>query len=320
MRGICINDMKQRDGVYRLKRHAVSKFYAWLASWACAISKPSDLGDDDSAYQLPPLTVNTITVDSDYTPEGVLPGFGIESISATEAKRLRRETTEDRVARAVELVSTNVDQWIVWCGLNNEADALAAAIPDSINVHGSMSPDDKSAALERWLAGDVRVLVTKVSIAGFGINMQNCHNVIFCGMDYSWEGYYQAVRRCWRFGQQHPVNVHIIISQQETPVLESVMSKEKEAVKMTNELVQRAAQYVQQEVLGAAAEEYTYRTDEASGEGWRLLLGDSCERINELADASVDLSIFSPPFIETLAGNHRALALVEESETSLSLC
>lgn len=292
-----INDMKMREGTYRLKRHAVNKFYAWLASWACAISSPADLGDDDSKYILPPLSVETLMVDSDYTPEGMLPGFNVGAISAIEAKRVRRETTSDRVERAAALVRGNGEQWAIWCGLNHEADALAAAIPDSVNVHGSMTPEEKTAALERWLAGGVRVLVTKVSIAGFGINMQNCHNVIFCGMDYSWEGYYQAVRRCWRFGQQHPVNVHIIISQQEQPVLDSVMSKEKEAIEMTNELVSRAAQYVQQEVLGTTAEEYSYRTDEQSGRGWRLLLGDSCERIAELADDSVDLSIFSPPFI-----------------------
>lgn len=293
-----INDMRQKDGVYRLKRHAVTRFYEWLASWGVAILKPSDLGYDDTGYLLPPLTVDVVTINSEFTPEGMLPGFNVGAISAIEAKSIRRGTTDVRADKVAELVLANDAQWVVWCDLNAEAEALAARIPDSVNVHGSMSPDDKTAAIEAWMDGQTRVLITKTSIAGFGINMQNAHHMAFCGMGYSWEQYYQAVRREWRFGQQYPVNVDIVISEQERPVLDAVFAKEQEAMTMTRELVSRAATYVKREVLGEDhADDYVYQTDEARGPAWRLMLGDSCERIAEIPDASVDLSIFSPPFI-----------------------
>jgi hypothetical protein len=293
-----VNDMKLKDGTYRLKRHAVNKFYEWLASWGVAILKPSDLGYDDTGYILPPLDVDVVTTNSDYTPDGMLPGFNVGAISAIEAKAIRRGTTDVRADKTAELVMGNDAQWVVWCDLNAEAEALAARIPNSVNVHGSMSPDEKSAAIEAWMDGKTRVLITKTSIAGFGINMQNAHYMAFCGMGYSWEQYYQAVRREWRFGQQYPVHVYIILSEQERPVLDAVFAKEQEAMTMTQELVSRAATYVKREVLGEEqADDYVYQTDEASGQSWRLLLGDSCERIAEISDNSVDLSVFSPPFI-----------------------
>ena len=291
-----INDMKQKDGTYRLKRHAVKKFYEWLASWAVAVVKPSDIGYDDTGYDLPPLTVDTVTVDADYTPEGMLPGFNVGGISAIEAKKVRHETLDARVAKVVELVSAP-GQWIVWTGLNDEADTLHRLLPDSVNVHGSMEPDAKIEALQAWQDGQVRVLITKTSIAGFGINMQNAHQMVFCGMDYSWEAYFQAVRRCWRFGQTESVTVKVVMSQQEMPIFDRVLEKETEATTMTRELVKHAADYVKRELVGDARDDYQYKEAEAEGHHWRLLLGDSCERMAEIPDNSVDLSIQSPPFI-----------------------
>lgn len=291
-----INDMKQKDGVYRLKKHAVTKFYKWLSSWGVSVKRPSDLGYNDDSYILPPLTVETITVDSDYTPEGMLPGFS-QDISATDAKRIRKATTGTRVAEAAKLVESSDEQWVIWAGLNDEANALAEAIPGSVNVHGGMSPEEKATHIDAFVSGALRVLVTKTSIAGFGINMQNCHRMIFCGLDYSWEAYYQAVRRVYRFGQQHPVMVYVIMSKQEESVLEAVRRKEREAVAMTDELVKHSAIFSKDELVGIHRDDWQYRTDEASGANWRLLLGDSCERIDEIPDNSVDLSVFSPPFI-----------------------
>lgn len=291
-----INSLKQKDGTYRLKKHAVNKFYRWLASWAMAIKKPSDLGYSDDGYDLPTLSVELLTVDSDYTADGMLPGFHAD-ISAIEAKRIRRMTISERIGAIAPLVNNSPDQWVVWCGLNDEASELAKAIPGSVDLRGSMTPEEKSRITFDFANGAIRVLITKTSITGFGVNWQNCHNTAFFGMDYSWEAYYQAVRRFYRFGQKNPVNVYVVTSNQERSVFDAVLGKEKEAIAMTDELVKRAADYERAELAGIHIDDYTYATDEAKGNHWRMLLGDSCERIAELAENSIDLSVFSPPFI-----------------------
>ena len=292
-----INDMKQKDGVYRLKRHAVKPFYRWLASWGMAIKKPSDLGYEDDGYILPGINVTLTTTNSEYTPEGMLPGFFVGDISAADAHKVRRETMDDRIDTIADLVNGNPDQWVIWTGLNAEAEALAKLIPDGVNVHGSLAPDDKADAIERFVNGETRVLISKTSIAGFGINMQNCHQMAFCGIDYSWEGYYQAVRRCYRFGQPEVVQVHVVTSEQERPIFDIVMHKEAEAVAMTNELIQQAVGYEREEMMGLYSQDYQYETDDVVTENWHLMLGDSVERIQEIEDNSVDMSVFSPPFI-----------------------
>lgn len=291
-----INDMKSSDGDYRLKRHAVKPFYRWLASWSIAIKKPSDLGYSDDGYQLPGIDVQLVTTDAEYTPEGMLPGF-VGSISATEAKKIRRQTAADRVMQIAQRVNGDSDQWVIWCGLNDEAEMLTTTIPDAINVHGALTADQKADYLQAFVDGQIRVLVTKTSIAGFGINMQNCHKMLFCGIDYSWESYYQAVRRCYRFGQQHMVEVVVVTSEQERSIFDVVMKKEAEAVALTDELIRHAVQYEREELMGIQGNDWQYETDEADGANWKLLLGDSVERIDELAEDSVDLSVFSPPFI-----------------------
>lgn len=292
-----INDMKQKDGVYRLKHHAVKPFYRWLSSWGMAVKKPSDLGYEDDGYILPGIDVTLITTNSNYTPEGMLPGFFVGDISAADAHKVRRETMDERIARIAEIVNTDSGQWVIWTGLNAEADALAAVIPDGVNVHGALEPDDKADQIEAFVTGKTRVLITKTSIAGFGINMQNCHQMLFCGIDYSWESYYQAVRRCYRFGQPEIVRVVVVTSEQEQPIFDIVMKKEAEAVKMTDELIDHAAIYEQEEISGIYSQDWKYETDDTVTENWHMMLGDSVERINELEDNSVDMSVFSPPFI-----------------------
>lgn len=291
-----INDMKQKDGTYRLKRHAVQKFYEWLASWGMAVKKPSDIGYEDNGYILPPLNVKITAIDSDYNPNGMLPGFWGGNLSAIEARRVRKETIEDRAKTAAKMVNESDEQWVIWAGLNAEGELLEQLIPDSVNVYGSMSPETKADRIEDFTTGSLRVLVTKASIAGFGINMQVCNNMIFCGIDYSWESYYQAVRRCYRFGQKREVNVHIVISEQEQTVFQTILNKEQEAIKMTDELIANVSTYEQAELHNSQIEEYEYMTDDTTGNGWKMMLGDSTERIKEIDDNSIDLTIFSPPF------------------------
>lgn len=292
-----INDMKQKDGVYRLKRHAVKPFYRWLSSWGMAVKKPSDLGYSDDGYILLGIDVKVITTNSDYTPDGMMPGFFVGSISAADAHKVRRATIDDRISQIASLVNDSPDQWVIWTGLNDEATALDNAIVGALNVHGALTPDEKADAIEAFVSGHVRVLITKTSIAGFGINMQNCHHMLFCGIDYSWESYYQAVRRCYRFGQTKVVEVVVVTSEQERPIFDVVMHKEKEAIAMTDELIKNAGVYEKEELTGLYSQDWTYTTDDVKTENYHLMLGDSVERIRELPDNSIDLSVYSPPFI-----------------------
>lgn len=292
-----VNDLKMKDGTWRLKRHAVKNFYRWLASWGMAIRKPSDLGYEDDGYILPELNIEVVSLDSDFVPDGMLPGFFVGDVSAIEAKKIRRKTITERVDYIAKMVNASNESWVIWGGLNDETDALDKAIPDATNVYGAMSPEEKADHLMDFVNGDSRVLVTKSTIAGFGMNMQHCHNMVFCGLDFSWERYYQAVRRCWRFGQKHTVNVYIVITEQERNIFDSIMKKEKQSLEMVQELVNESAQYAKEEIMEAKPQEWEYTKDTAQHNGWKMLLGDSVECINEIPDNSVDLSVFSPPFI-----------------------
>ena len=152
--------------------------------------------------------------------------------------RVRRETLDARVAKSVELVNRHPDdQWIIWCGLNDEADRLEKLIPGAVNVKGSMSAEDKARAFLDFADGNIRVLVTKAQMAAFGLNWQNCHRMIFCGINDSWESYYQSIRRCYRFGQRHVVDVHIVCSDLESEIAANIQRKEHEATMLSADLV-----------------------------------------------------------------------------------
>lgn len=291
-----------RNG-YRLKKHASkadspSNFYRWLASWGIAILNPSDLGYSNEGFILPPLNVDLVTVDANYTPEGMLSGFFIGKISATDAKKIRKQTIEERANKIAEMVNASQEQWIIWTGLNDESHALLNLIPDAIDVHGGLEPEEKADKLNDFAKGRIRVLISKVKIAGFGMNFQNCHNMIFMGIDYSWEGYYQAIRRIWRHKQQYPVNVYVVTSSQEASIFQSILDKEKEAMNMTQELINSSRIYSMDELKNRYVQEWKYATDEKSGNGWRMLLGDSVERMHEIPDNSIDMSVYSPPFAD----------------------
>jgi DNA modification methylase len=289
-----IHDNDQGSGSgWRLKKHAEQPFYRWLASWSMSVKKPSALGFDDTGYILPSLTVDPVIVRTDHAPEGQLFFTGLKGIQGRNSAR--KSTIEERVQRAIELVQSNDEQWILWCGRNDESTALARGIADSVEIVGSDSPDSKIAAIEAFQSGKVRVLVTKARIAGYGINLQNCHNMAFIGLSDSFEDYYQCVRRCYRFGQQHPVHAYIILSEIEQEIYANVMRKEQEAKHMSDKLIE-CVKSSEQEELAQAERKEPYTTRTIKNDSYTLMLGDSCERLAEVADNSVDLSIFSPPF------------------------
>lgn len=220
---------------WRIKGHAFEPMHEWIAQWATALRRPSDLGWPDDGYNLPDLRIHAETVDADIEADGQL--FATDLGGVGGRSKVRRETLTQRCDRAIELASSTDDQWIVWCGLNDEADRVARAVPDAVNVEGSTSPDDKAEALEAFQDGAIRVLVTKPQIAGFGMNFQQCHRMIFVGLNDSYEAYYQAIRRCWRFGQTEPVDVHIVVSPLERQIVENVRRKESEASSTTEALI-----------------------------------------------------------------------------------
>lgn len=221
---------------YRIKGHAKAAFYEWLATWAIACRTPADLGFDATAYALPPLEIVDHVIDAGWHADGELFTPRLEGITARA--QVRRDTLDTRVATAAAVVNTEPDEpWIVWCGLNDEADAMTAAIPGAVNVQGSDDPDTKAARLLDFAAGRTRVLVTKPSIAGYGLNLQRCARMVFVGLSDSYEQYYQAIRRCYRFGQTRPVHAHIVLADVEQVIADNVRAKERQAAAIAGGLV-----------------------------------------------------------------------------------
>lgn len=302
------------DAGWRLKGHAEQAFYRWLASWAMSIRRPSDLGYSDAGYILPPLTIEPLWVASEFVPQDTLFFMGLKGIQ--DRNRVRHETLGARVAATADLVNGDGDQWIVWCGLNDEGQSLAKLVPGAVLMEGSQSPDEKAAALDGFIAGKHRVLITKPKIAGFGLNLQNAHKMAFLGLSDSFEAYYQCVRRCYRFGQTQPVDAYIVLSDMEEEIYANVMAKEKEAARMSEQLVEHVRQFEQEEIRAVDSEEWEYQTGETAGRDYRLMLGDSAERMAEIAADSVHLSVFSPPFqsLYTYSPTERDLGNCRTSE------
>jgi DNA modification methylase len=275
---------------WRLKGHARKDFWRWLASWAVAVRRPSDLGYDDAEFALPELRVNECEVSQPASP-GML--FAIEANSLSERLRARRVSLDDRVEAAAKIVNATDESFLLWCNLNDESSQLADAIPGAVEVVGSDSIEKKEDALVGFTEGKFRVLITKPKIAGFGMNWQHCHNMAFVGLSDSWEQYYQAIRRCWRFGQKHPVNVHIITAETEGAVVKNIKRKEREAANMMEELVSHMKD-VQLDRVQTNQTPYVEET--VSGNGWTMHLGDSVEQIEKVETESCGLIVFSPPF------------------------
>lgn len=279
---------------WRLKGHAKDQFFRWLSSWAMSIQLPSDLGYADDGYILPPLTIAPHFTKSDYVPDGSLFFLGLKGIQ--DRHMVRRGTLNERSQSVIDLVNADDDQWIVWCGLNDESKTTSQGIRGAIEVSGSDSIDSKTAAFEGFLSGAHRVIVSKPKVCGFGMNFQHCHKMAFVGLSDSWESYYQCIRRCYRFGQTKEVEAHIVLSELEREIYTNVMRKEKQATTMSRELIESVQTYERQE-LEQVDEGFQYEESKATGQNWTAMLGDSVERMAEVEDDSLGLSVFSPPFL-----------------------
>ena len=221
-----INDTSTASQDWQLKGHATADFWSWVASWARAASLPSDLGGDDTGFILPPVVHRLHTVGVDLTEcadDGML--FRIPDNSATSIHKEKQRTLSERVEQASEIANSTTDAVIVWCERDDESEALTKAIPDAIEVKGSMDADKKERALEAFTLGERRVIVTKPKLAGFGLNWQHARTQIFASLSHSYEQYYQAIRRSWRYGQTGQVTCHVVIAETEHGIWRNIQRK-----------------------------------------------------------------------------------------------
>lgn len=219
---------------WRLKGYGEKKFWEWVATWAVCVRNPSDLGYSSEGYKLPELNLIEHITESkpkDYEL------FARYAETLSERREARKESMTDRVELSRSLVESSSDSWLVWCDYNSESESLHRAIPESVEVQGKDSPEYKAQTALSFAEGDIKALISKPSIYGFGMNFQNCHEVIFCGISDSYEQFYQAVRRCWRYGQNHAVNVHIILSEAEMNVLDNIKQKQAQMDELQERMV-----------------------------------------------------------------------------------
>jgi hypothetical protein len=290
-------------GQWRLKGHAEQDFWKWVCTWAVVVRKPSDLGYSDKGYELPPMRRHQITIPADSPiglesmdkgSQGLL--IAMEASTLQERRGARRDSIGERVTACADLVNADTDQWIVWCGLNDESAMLTAAIPGAVEVTGSHSREFKTETIRKFQRGEIRVIVSKISIFGFGLNLQNCHKWAHVGISDSFEAMYQGDRRCWRFGQQFPCDCYVITSELEGAVVRNIERKEKDFEAMNAGMVEHMRDEMNREVHGSQQTTHEFERDKMESDGWTAILGDSVEELKDIETDSIHYSIFSPPF------------------------
>lgn len=283
---------------WRLKHPAESAFFEWLSSWAFSLTKPSDIGYDDDGFILPKLNINPHYINIDYKPDDSLFFMGLKGIS--DRMSIRRKTINYKLAELKKIIASDDGQWIIWCGLNNESDLILKELAGNgaMDVSGDEDPDIKAEKFENFQDGKSRILITKPKIGGFGMNFQNANNMIFFGLNDSWETWYQAIRRQYRFGQTKPVNVYVILTNIEEEIYRNVLRKDAMAKRLRIGLIDQIKKYEIGELAMKQIEEIKYDTKTIKGKYFTAMLGDSCERLQEIETNSIDLSVYSPPFAD----------------------
>ena len=288
-----INDT-MNFGSYRLKGHAEADFWKWVSTWAACISNPADIGFDGTAYELPSLCLRPVFVgvdESEGAEEGEL--FRATSLNATTIHKEMRISNGPRCEAAAEIVNGHDRPAIVWCNTNYEADLLKKLLPEAVEVRGSDTAKEKEAKLDSFSGGAKRVIITKPGVAGYGLNWQHCADVVFVGLSYSFEDFYQALRRSYRFGQKSEVRATVIQGRNEQSIL-SVVQTKIEAHKRMQESMKQAAKYFRNENDKALTMKTDITTE--TGEGWTIANADCVRLAKSLPDNHIDFSIYSPPF------------------------
>lgn len=285
---------EDKAGKYRLKKHAEKDFWKWVSSWAVALSRPSDLGYDNGDFVLPPLHTHRHVVETDPQEHSGEMLFRIPDLNATSYHREKRISSEARAKRCAELTKEATGPCVIWCETNYEADVLKGLLPTATEVRGNHSPSYKNQVAMDFIDGKIPILISKVSIFGFGMNLQVCHDVIFDGVGFSYEKFYQAVRRSWRYGQTEDVNVHVVIGDGEGSILATVQRKETD-----HDYLKTSMAEAMRETHGKEKDTVTrmnYERREKSGDDWTMILGDSVEEMKSIPDDSIHFCLHSPPF------------------------
>lgn len=282
-------------GTWRLKGWGASKFWEWMGTWAVVLRNPSDLGFDGSAYILPEPQYFEHVVEGGTTADL----FAKPAQTMTERRKAQRDSIEARCAALADLVNAQPDEpWLIWCHLNDEAELLASLIPGAVNVQGSDKPEYKAEQMLRFSHGELRVLISKPKICGFGMNWQHCARMAFVGLDDSFEKFYQAVRRCYRFGQKRNVEVHLFVAENEGQVLANLKRKEQQHHEMSANMIDHMRDIMNNELKGSTNVKEEYREDVYEGDGFTVHLSDCVKLARKMADNSIDFSVFSPPFAD----------------------
>lgn len=291
-----IHDTSGTTDSWRIKGHARNAFWEWCARWAVAIRKPSDVGGDDTRHNLPKLSVVPEIVTPDVAPtDGML--FRAEALSLSDMRTEQRENMPARVSRVASVVATDAaSQWIVWVHTNAESEACVKAIPGAVQLTGSQTPEEKADAVIKFAAGEIRVIVTKPSIAGFGVNWQNCCKMVWASISYSYEQFYQAVRRCWRFGQKSEVTVHCVFAETESRAWRAIQSKQSAGDDMMEQMVSATRRVGLDMDRVTSARRTGYEISEHKSDKFTAFHGDCVEAWSRIASESVGFTIFSPPF------------------------
>lgn len=282
-------------GTWILKGWGQSRFWEWMGSWAVVLRNPSDIGFDGSRYILPAPEYIEHVVETDQS--GDL--FAKPAQTLTERRKAQRDSIEARCKALADVVNADQSEpWLIWCHLNDEAELLAELIPGAVNVQGSDKPEVKAARMMDFSHGNLRVLISKPKICGFGMNWQHCARMAFVGLDDSFEKFYQAVRRCYRFGQKRNVHVHLFTAENEGQILQNLKRKELQHHEMSEKMIEHMKDIMNTELQGQVNIVDEYSEDTHTGEGYTVHLGDCVKWARRMDDNSIDYSVFSPPFAD----------------------
>lgn len=282
-------------GTWRLKGWGQSRFWEWMGTWSVVLRNPSDIGFDGSRYILPEPKYIEHVVETEVT--GDL--FAKPAQTMLERRKAQRDSIEARCRALADVVNADTSEpWLIWCHLNDEAELLAELIHGAVNVQGSDKPEVKAARMMEFSHGTLRVLISKPKICGFGMNWQHCARMAFVGLDDSFEKFYQAVRRCYRFGQKRNVHVHLFTAENEGQILANLKRKEVQHHQMSASMIEHMKDIMNNELQGQQNIVDEYREDTKTGENYTVHLGDCVKWASRMEDNSIDYSVFSPPFAD----------------------
>jgi DNA modification methylase len=276
---------------WRLRKHAKDSFWKYVCTWSMACDNPKTLGFNHVGYDLPEIEFIEHFIEVENNTDNL---FGDVAISATDLHKDLNRSFDERVKKTIELVSENDKQFIIWGLKNSETDTIVKLIDNAVNVQGSDSPEYKAKHLNGFARKEFKTLVTKTSIASFGMNYQQCDQMIFMSYDFKFEAFYQAVRRCYRFGQTNKVTIHILVPKSQLNVRKSIIEKHQRHI----EMIQEMAKYSSESNYKSAKSKFKVVNKEIKTNNYHLINGDCVQETKKLPDNCADIVVFSPPFAE----------------------